>query len=399
MRSGTFLVVIGGLAMGVLACEESTTAPGVCPDFCPTGEIQLVDTVLVGVVEADTSFTGYVEPDGAIWMQVVGGDPGMGARSVMWYPRFRDTVQVDSISTGPVVELDSFRLDLVLVDRTSVPGLAVTVHRLPPTVDRESDFSSLDPFFEDSTVVGTVVIPDGVFDDTVSAIIPADAFPTFQEDSQQVALGLSIRGSTPAFATFETRDANLGALLQRFVKIEASPGDTVERLDFVAPEFDTFVDTDLTAPVAGSLIVGGTPSSRTFVRVLLPPSIMDSSDIVRAHLLMIPIEPAMGAPGDTLQLVAEPMGADFGPKSPIIASHDSVLVKTSVGVGTLDTIPVDISAIMAFWQGDPEQVRILVVRTRFEAASMAEVRMGSTRTLGFQPLIRVTYVPPFSFVQ
>jgi hypothetical protein len=60
---------------------------------------------------------------------------------------------------------------------------------------------------------------------------------------------------------------------------------------------------------------------------------------------------------------------------------------------------VDISTIMAFWQSDPEQVRILVVRARVEAGSMAEVRMGSTRTLGFQPLIRVTYVPPFSFVQ
>jgi hypothetical protein len=297
------------------------------------------------------------------------------------------------------VELDSFRLDLVLVGRTPVTGLTVRVHRLPPTVERDSDFSALDPFFEDSTVVGTVVIPDGVFADTVSAILPGDAFPTFQEDSQQVALGLSIQGSAPAFATFETREVNLGALLQRFVKIEASPGDTVEGIDFLAPQFDTFVDTDLPIPVAGSLVVGGTPSSRIFIRVVLPPLIMDSSDVVRAHLLLIPAEPAVGAPADTFYIVAQPLGADFGPKSPIISMGDTALVRTSVGVGTLDTIAVDISRILAFWQSDAEQVRTLVVRARFEAASMAEVRLGSTRTLGFEPLIRVTYVPPFSFVR
>jgi hypothetical protein len=399
MQSRTFVVAIGGLAFGVLACEESVTAPGVCPDFCPSGEIRLVDTVLGGVVEEDTSFAGYVEAAQALSMQVVGGDPGMAARSVMWYPPFDDSAAVDSVTSGPVVALDSFRLDLVLVDRTAMSGLAVTVHRLPPTVDRESDFSSLDPFFEDSTIVGTVVIPDSVFADTVSAIIPADAFPTFEEDSQQVALGLSIRGSVPAFATFQTREANLGAVLHRFVTVEASPGDTVAGSDFESTEFDTFVHTDLPTPVEGSLVVGGTPSSRTFVRVVLPPSIMDSSDIVRAHLLLIPIEPAVGAPGDTLELLAEALGAVFGPKSPILSLADSALVKTAVGVGTLDTIAVDISAIMAFWQSDPEQVRTLVVRAGVEAASMAEVRLGSTRSLGFQPLIRVTYVPPFSFAQ
>jgi hypothetical protein len=399
MRSGKFVVVLGGLAVGALACEESATAPGVCPDFCPTGEIQVVDTVLVGVLEGDTSFTGYAEPYQAVWMQVVGGGAAVEARSVVWFPQFRDSAFIDSVTRGPVVGLDSFRLDLVLVDHTPVPGLEVTIHRMPPSVDRESDFAALAPFFEDSTIIGTVVIADRIASDTVSAIIPVDAFPTFAEDSQRVAVGLSIRGSQPAFATFETREANLGPMMNRFVKLESSESDTVEQIDFITAEFDSFVYADPPPPTGGSLVVGGTPSSRTFMRVVMPSFIMDSSDVVRAHLLLVPSEPVLGGPLDTFELVAEALGADFGAKSPIIASVDTLLVKTPVGVGTMDTVAVDISRIMVLWQRDPEQIRTLVVRARFEAATMAELRLGSTRIPGFEPVVRVTYVPPFTFVQ
>jgi hypothetical protein len=399
MRSGKLVVVLGGLAVGALACEESATAPGVCPDFCPTGEIQVVDTVLVEVLKDDISYTGYAVPNDAVWMQVVGGGAVVEARSVVWFPQFGDSASIDSLTEGPVIGLDSFRLDLVLVDHTPIPGLEVTVHRVPPSLDRESDFAALAPFFEDSTIIGTVVIADSLTSDTVSAIIPVDAFPTFEEDSQQVAVGLSIRGSQPAFATFETREANLGSLMNRFVKIEGPESDTVEQIDFIPSEFDGFVDTDLPPPTGGSLVIGGTPASRTFMTVAIPSFIMDSSDVVRAQLLLVPSEPALGGPLDTFELVAEPLGADFGAKSPILASLDTLLVKTPVGVGTMDTVAVDISRIVVAWQSDTTQVRTLVVRARFEAATVAELRLGSTQIPGFEPVVRVTYVPPFTFVQ
>jgi hypothetical protein len=123
---------------------------------------------------------------------------------------------------------------------------------------------------------------------------------------------------------------------------------------------------------------------------------MDSSDIVRAHLLFVPVEPALGAPSDTFAVVAEPLGADFGAKSPILSGSDP-LVRAEVGVGTTDTVVIDISRIVALWQAAPDQVRTLVLRFLDEAGSVAELRVGSTRFLGSEPTIRVTYVPPFSF--
>lgn len=390
--------LLGGLsAVAVLACEQSITTPGACPDFCPVGEIQLIDTVLVGVLERDTSFAGYLEPMAAAAMQVVGGGAAVESRGLIWFAPFADSAAIDSVTRGAVVRQDSFELSLVILGRSpDVTGLEITVHRISPSVDREGDFAALAPFFEDSTIVGVVAVPDDVSEDTVSTIIPVDAFPEFEAGDRQIALGLSIRGGTPAFASLNTRESALGALLTRFVLVEAE-GDSVERSDFRSPEFDGFVDTDLPSPLAGSLLIGGTPSSRTFVRVALPSFIMDSSDIVRAHLLFVPVEPALGAPSDTFEVVAEPLGADFGAKSPILSLSDAPLVRTEVGVGTTDTVVIDISRIVAFWQATPDQVRTIVLRFLDEAASVAELRVGSTRFLGSEPALRVTYVPPFSF--
>ena len=411
MQRGIRLALLGGLAAGtvaVLACEQSITTPGACPDFCPVGEIQLIDTVFVGTVLVgldsvleEESFTGYVEPMAAAAMQVVGGGAAVESHGLIWFAPFTDSAAIDTLGTlGPIVRQDSFELSLVILDRSpDVTGLEITVHRISPSVDREGDFAALAPFFEDSTIVGVVAVPDDVLDDTVSTvstILPFDAFPEFEADDGQVALGLSIRGGTPAFASLNTRESALGALLTRFVLVEA-PGDSVEVSDFRSPEFDGFVDTDLPSPLAGSLLIGGTPSSRTFVRVKLPPFIMDSSNIVRAHLLFVPVEPALGAPSDTFEVVAEPLGADFGAKSPILLVLDAPIVAAEVGVGTTDTVVIDISRIVAFWQATPDQVRTLVLRFADEAASVAELRVGSTRFLGSEPALRVTYIPPFSF--
>ncbi len=406
MQRGIRFALLGGLAAGaVLACEQSITTPGACPDFCPVGEIQLIDTVLVGtvLVEDDSvlegeSFTGYVEPAVATAMQVVGGGAAVESHGLIWFEPFGDSAAIDTSGTlGPVVRQDSFELSLVILDRSpDVTGLEITVHRISPSVDRQGDFAALAPFFEDSTIVAVVAVPDDVSEDTVSTIMLVDAFPEFEAGDRQIALGLSIRGGTPAFASLNTRESALGALLTRFVLVEAEGDSLVERSDFRSPEFDGFVDTDLPSPLAGSLSIGGTPSSRTFVRVKVPPFIMDSSDIVRAHLLFVPVEPALGAPSDTFEVVAEPLGADFGAKSPILSGTDP-LVRAEVGVGTTDTVVIDISRIVALWQASPDQVRTLVLRFLDEAGSVAELRVGSTRFLGSEPTIRVTYVPPFSF--
>ena len=119
------------LPLMLFACGESITAPGSCPDFCPTAEIRLIDTLLTGVIERDTTFTGYVQPHQATSMQVVGG-PTQRTRGMLRFLVFSDSTFLDSLNIVPVLALDSFRLEVFLTNRSpDVTGLEITVHRLP----------------------------------------------------------------------------------------------------------------------------------------------------------------------------------------------------------------------------------------------------------------------------
>src|SRR6266849_6002962 len=60
------LGVLGALV--ALACTEDLTAPGKCPNFCPTTKIQQTDTIIAGMIGRDSSYgrpIGYVSPQGA----------------------------------------------------------------------------------------------------------------------------------------------------------------------------------------------------------------------------------------------------------------------------------------------------------------------------------------------
>ena len=245
MRMVKRLVLLSGLALLVLACEQRIIAPGACPEFCPNAEIRMLDSVLVGVVEQDTSFQGYIRASDAISMQVVGGGAAPESRVLLRFLRFGSVVGITNTVSVPVAELDSFRLDLLLTGRSpDVTGLVVTVYRLPVGIDTLSTLASVAPFFHDSLIVGVVVVPDTVSNDTVSTILPGAAFPTFVDDGRQMALGLAIRGTTPAFASFGTDEGVRGAGLRRFVKADSADGQRVPATDFRAVEFDTFVHPD-----------------------------------------------------------------------------------------------------------------------------------------------------------
>ena len=388
-------------ACAALACEQVITAPGACPEFCPVAQIEMVDSLLTGVIEQDTSFQGYVPAQAAILMQVA-TDGGRESRALVRFRRFGDAVPITTTATAPVAELDSFRLDFIVTRRSAdVSGLGITVYRIPTSIDSLTTFDAVAPFFDDSLIVGVVPVPepDSTGSDTISTVIPAAAFPTFVEDAREITIGLAIRSTTPLFATLGTDDGVRGAGITRFVKADSAPGQLRPVSDFRTVDFDTFVHTDPAPLQPATLTVGGTPSTRSFMRFNIPSFVIDSSEVLGAKLLLVPVEPVLGAPGDTFNLIANALSADFGPKSPLLIVLDSSAIGIPVAVGTSDTISLNITSIVRSWQNNPDQVRTLVLRLRTEAATFAELRVGSSQRIGAEPSLRVTYVPPFSLVR
>src|SRR2546422_3641901 len=67
-----------------------------------------------------------------------------------------------------------------------------------------------------------------------------------------------------------------------------------------------------TPPLDSTLAVGGAPSARSILRVVLPRAIRDSSQIIRATLILVPAVPVKGAPSDSLDRKSTRLNSSHG---------------------------------------------------------------------------------------
>lgn len=380
----------------VVSCKEDLTAPGSCPDFCPSTLITVIDTIVLGSIVRDSSFRGYVRPNRASTLQVSRDQAGLLSRAVVRFlPLSERIVLVAGDTVGePIVAVDSFRLEIVIDRFPELAGLEIGLHRLPASVDTLVTLSEVEPFFDDSTLIGTIPLPDTLeAGDPVSATLASDAFPTLDQDERVAAVGVTLRAPSAGFVNVRAIRGGGGATLTRFMKVDSAGAEVVERSEARVAELNSVVFPSPPDPVDDELAVGGAPSSRSILRVDLPSSIVDSATVVRATLILVPSRPVIGAPVDSITVQTEPLAADFGPKSPIIATAVPGLGAAKVAVGATDTVRIDISHIVDRWSRDPSAPRSFMIRVAPEAAGMGEFRFNSSRMPTGAPSLHLTYIP------
>ena len=116
------------------------------------------------------------------------------------------------------------------------------------------------------------------------------------------------------------------------------------------------------------------PSARSLVRVNLPAALRDSTQIIRATLLLMPSTPAQGAPADSFTLIAHALAADIGSKSPLAGNSpaDSSAFGTGpVLIGSMDTVRVEITRVLRRWAGDTLASNALFLRSAFRVIAQS----------------------------
>ena len=90
---------------------------------------------------------------------------------------------------------------------------------------------------------------------------------------------------------------------------------------------------------------------------------------------------------------------DLSPIVLIVSSGDSlnVVPDADVPVGSMDTVSIDVTAILRNWQTNDTRPHSIVLRTSPEAGTLGTLIFGSSRTPGMEPSLRLTYVNPFRF--
>jgi hypothetical protein len=398
----------------VFACTEKVTAPGRCPDLCPQDSLQIVDTVITGVVFGDTSVRGYTRIDQAPIL-VVANQDSFKAHALIRFarmPKLWFSTAGDSIAFGG---MDSIVLQVRLDARDSVvKNLRLLVYNVPgDTLDSTATYTSSLPWFNGSHFLDSLPVADtatvadlrrcwkAVADTSCGALAQiAPIVPdTVASDTLTLAIGFDVRADSQTVAVVASTDLTaVPAHLIMYVH-GAAPRDTFHNVFDLTPTFDTYVATPDPAPIAPqTLVIGGQPAARAFVRFQIPAYYIDTVGVSRATLLLTPSRAARGFPHATFGLQALPILRFFGGKSLLI--QDTTLTgKGTVTVGSAGTVQLEIGAILRVWKGTspdtlPRAVSISVANELFETGQLDAFGSAGGASA---PKLEISFVRPLKF--
>jgi len=412
---------VAWLAAVLAGCVDRATAPGVCPTFCPSGTIDVVDTVLAGSVARDSTFRGYVLPYQAVAMTASDVPGVVDSRVVFVTTALPASVALNSAdtTTSPLVGTDSAKITFTVLRRdTAAHNQTLTLYRLPVTIDSNTTFGDVAGAFAGSplrtvNLDSLLAKPNGVdvttgdsagIDTTskqLKVTLKLDSLEAtyVPGDSGKLGIGVRVGADAPTSISFCTRENACGAAIAWFMKVDSIKGaDTtlVHKPYAGVSLFDTFLFDPPPAPLDSTLVVGGAPSARSIMRITLPRGIRDSSQIIRATLLLLPAVPARGAPADSFVVEAHTVAADFGAKSPLVL--DATRTDTTrIHVGATDTLRIEVTNLMQFWVADSTRPEVLMLRSQEEAARPTEVRFYPSAATPYRPALRITYARRFPF--
>lgn len=419
------------------ACTEQATAPGVCPNFCPGGAINIQDTVFTSIINRDSSYSGYVPNYSAEGMSATDLPGIIDSRAFVTFDTMgrRVRAKVGDTTTVPIT-VDSVRVRMTILRRPKQePNLRLKLYHLPVNVDSTSDFASLDPYFTspvvDSLNVSSLLARPAVgdtqtirlwgdsirvdsagnvlqinrSDSSLTVYFRLDTLqaPLVDADSGRVAYGIRVGADSFPSVTLATSETASPPQVRWFYHY-LGPDTVIAKTDtivrygdhIVGPRFDSFVFSPPSAPLDSNLAVGGVPSVRTLLRVALPAYMHDSIDVVRATLILVPVSAVRGVPSDSFQILARPVLADLGGKSPL-GTTTAVFGSKYIHINSADTVRIELTNLVRAWTADTTMVTAFILGAVPEATAYTQIRFYSTRTPAWRPTLQVTYVHRFQF--
>lgn len=397
-RAAALALALAALGVG---CRESIVAPGRCPELCPAGRVQIVDTTITDIVVGDSSYQGYVNvSEGGILLLSdldslqSGGVARFSPVAFTWIPGVNDTVV--AADSRP----DSVTLSVTVADRdTAAHNVWVLVYRLPFDFDTTITYNALRQFFADSLLVDSVFVPDSLASGSVRKTLRAGILDTIPaSDSGVVSLAFRVRADTLTAVSLSSSEEYGSAVRVSWYMHAVAPRDSLKHTFTATPDYDSFVFSPPRPYDGTSLVAGGLPSSRTILRLQLPPAATDSLGLVRATLILTPTRPAFGRPRERFRVSARGVVRDVGAKSSIFA--DTAAGGTvEVVAGDTNKVRIEIGRMLRLWgtsAGD-SLPRVLMLLSSPEGYGMGEVTVAGRGAGAAAPRLHLTYVRPYEF--
>lgn len=406
------LLALSLVAVVAAACSEKLESAVGCPELCPNQGIGVINVTIDAVV-FDTTVRAEGPFGAEPFMVLASRGDTLDSRVIIRYDslpqRFRRTPS--DTTTSPITTVDSAYIQLRLDTVEKQMGASLTVSAYDVATDaNDTSVAALAPLFTADRLIGSQTFASADLKDSVRVPLSNAAVLAKVQANAPLRIGLRITGGTGQLHVRSTEALTPPTLYFRAVSDTLVPRITLfprSRTPESVEQQLTLSDFQLVvrSPPSGSpqaLLVGGFPTTRTYMRFLIPSSILDSSSVIRATLLLEQVPNTGLGPLDTVWVVTHvaiggKVITDPEQASRLIAASELTQVDTlRVAANASGVREIDIAPVLGVWraQGDTLGPRALVLRSAREGVSAAQAWFTSAESIpSTRPRLRISYTP------
>jgi len=381
----------GVIVLLVGACQEQLAMQSQCPDLCPGEGLLVRDTVLLPIVDRDSTYVGYIGQDDAPSLLISTGIAAGEARSWATIPARPDSVFVLGVRYAYTIDSAAISVSVLARD-TAVRNVYVVVHRVPVTFDSTTALAELDSHITPETVVDSLLLPDTLRSGDIRIKIGLDRIPLLEPDETDSTLfGIAFRISSPVPTGVRLgSNASVAGGPAYFLFVQAPTADTTLRKQVIQlpAEKSNYVHEPPATVSPDNLFLGGKYGSRTILRFSLPRIIKDSGSILRATLELTPVVPIVGLPNDPAVVHVRAVLVDVGAKSPAFSGAVGV---QQLPTGSTAVQIVEVGDPVSSWLGAAGLSPALLLAIVPEGGTFSRPEFFSSRGPTGVPRLRITY--------
>lgn len=408
------------------ACTEDLDTRAACPALCPNQDVTLRDTIIDAVV-LDTTLPNYPGKGAEAVLLVASQGSTLDTRAVVRFDSLIRTFSRSATDTGvAITSLSTSRLRVSVDTANSVLTAPFTVSAYDvDTPDVDPSDAAVLAAFDAAAPLGSVSYASkkAVLGDTISIPLDPARIAAKLSGGKRIRLGIRVSSAAPARLRLQATNAASAGLAPTLFYDPTDSTDAISALVVLptsaAPAASPtlgFNARDYTVTAAGGagavardeLGVGGLPARRVYMRFAIPPSILDSTTIVRAQLLLtqrpapdvgvssVSLVPMLAIAGRDVTDPARAALIALGPEVASLGLSAVTLDPTASGLRT-----VEVGGVLRGWRAPiyNQTPRALVLRVADEGFQPGQLRFYSSEATNpsVRPRLRVTYVPLVTF--
>jgi hypothetical protein len=397
------------LLAAFVSCSENLDSSAACAVLCPSvgGDIQ---NITLDAVSLDTTVQALAGLGAEAGLLLASRGDTLDTRVVIRFDSLPATFLPKGDSVQRIASVDSAFIQLQL-DTLSIKGagpFTIEAYDVDTTANDTSTAAIL-ALFRPDRLISSQVYARADLKDTVKFFISNDVVLNKIQDSTRLRVGLRL--TSPESAQLLFASAELG--VRPSLSFRATPDTATARISVVSlsgsPPSDPILESHLSdytvvakspplAPLT-DLAIGGIPPRRAYLRFDIPASIVDSSNVVRATLILNQIPNSALDPNDTIRLLPGLVLAGTAVTDPTKAAD----IATDIALDTVFVMPkgsgpvqVELARAFAVWrtQSPDTTVRAIVLKSLKEGLSPLEVSFSSSSaSVALRPQLRISFTP------